>query len=143
VEEDLEGIAAADARLGRAFPLPRVPLPLARWTSVRALGDGAEVEWALDDTRRGAPARLLLYAGPTAAPEHDVAWDGPAREVALPSGATAQVRTAALARAQPSLRPVRELRWRAAGLDLRLTAQGPWAEPALVEIAGSVEPSRG
>jgi len=31
----LAGIAAADALLGRPFPLPTVPLPLTRWTEVR------------------------------------------------------------------------------------------------------------
>ena len=40
--------------------------------------------------------------------------------------------------AQPSLRPVHELRWQRDGLHLRLTAQGPWAVRALVAIAQSV-----
>ncbi|HSD77294.1 MAG TPA: hypothetical protein VLA98_07805 [Solirubrobacteraceae bacterium] len=139
MEDDLEGIAAADARLGRPFPLPLAPLPLARWTSVRAAGEGAEVEWALDDSRDGAPGRLVLYAGRSPAPEHDVEWDGAARPVPLPSGAQAQARTAALPGAQPSLRPVRELRWREGDLHLRLTAQGPWPERTLVAIAASVD----
>jgi hypothetical protein len=139
VEVDLEGIAAADLRLGRAFPLPLAALPLARWTTVRAVGeDGAEIEWALDDSRAGSPARLVLYAGASSAPEHDLSWDAPARTLALAPGLDAALRTAALAHAQPSLRPVRELCWRAGGLHLRLTAQGPWDEPTLAAIAASV-----
>ena len=34
MHEPLEGIAAADALLGRPFPLPEAPLPLARWVDV-------------------------------------------------------------------------------------------------------------
>jgi hypothetical protein len=141
VEENLDGIAAADARLGRPFPLPLAPLPLARWTAVRAVGEGAEVEWALDDSRPGAPARIALYAGAAPAPEREVGWDGPGHAVSLPSGGEARLRTAALAAAQPSLRPVCELRWRAGGVDLRLTAQGPWTLRTLVAIAASVDAS--
>jgi hypothetical protein len=138
VGEDLDGIAAADALLGRPFPLPLAPLPLPRWTAVRAVGEGAEVEWALDDSRPGAPARIALYAGGAPAPERAVGWDGPARAVALASGAGGELRTAPLAHAQPSLRPVHDLRWCAGGLHLRLTAQGPWTEPTLLAIAASV-----
>jgi hypothetical protein len=57
----LEGIAAADAHLGRPFPLPAAALPLARWVEVVATAeDAVEVEWNLDDTRPGAPGRLAL-----------------------------------------------------------------------------------
>ena len=52
MEESLAGLADADARLGRPFPLPAAPLPLPRWVDVRAVGTGAEVVWSLDDTRR-------------------------------------------------------------------------------------------
>lgn len=142
MEEPLEGIAAADARLGRAFPLPAAPLPLARWVDVRAAGDGTEVVWALDDSRTGTPGRLALYAGPAPPPEHDVAWDGPPAPLRLASGVPAEERTAALGHAQASLRPVRELRWRADGLYLRLTGQGPWAPGELAAIAGSVTADR-
>ena len=48
------------------------------------------------------------------------------------------MRTAALPEAQPSLRPVTELRWQRAGLHLRLTAQGPWDLEALLALARSV-----
>src|SRR3954464_7747352 len=68
MHEPLEGIAAADARLGRPFPLPTMPLSLARWVEVTAVGSGAEVAWNLDDTRAGAPGRLALYAGPEPPP---------------------------------------------------------------------------
>jgi len=136
--DDLEGIAAADAHLGRPFPLPLAPLPLTRWTTVRTLDGGAEVEWALDDSRAGSPARLVLYAGAAPAPEYEVGWDAPARAVPLLSGAQGTLRTAPLAQAQASLRPVHELTWRAGELHLRLTAQGPWTEAALVAIADSV-----
>ena len=44
MHEPLEGIAAADALLGRAFPLPTAPLPLARWVDVVQVGEhGVEV----------------------------------------------------------------------------------------------------
>jgi hypothetical protein len=142
VDEPLEGIAAADARLGRAFPLPAAPLPLARWVDVRPAGDGTEVVWSLDDSRPGAPGRLVLYAGPAPPPEHDVAWDGPPVTLRLASGVPAEERTAALDHAQASLRPVRELRWRADGLHLRLTGQGPWGAGELAAIAGSVAADR-
>ncbi len=129
--EPWSGIADADAHLGRAFPLPTAPLPLARWIEVRPSGTGAEVEWNLDDTRPGAPGRLALYAGPEPPPER--AWDVPAED----RGGVAW-RTLALEEADPSLRPAHELRWRLDGLHLRLTAQGPWALDELLAIAASV-----
>jgi len=123
-------LAEADAHLGRPVPLPRAPLPLTRWVEVHAVADGAvEVEWNLDDSRAGTPARLALYAGRAAPP--DRGW-GPG------TGPFAH-RTVPLAEAEPSLRPAHELRWRTAdGLHLRLTAQGPWDHAALVRIAESV-----
>jgi hypothetical protein len=133
VHQPLEGIAAADARLGRPFPLPRAALPLARWVDVTEVGAGAEVAWNLDDSRAGAPGRLALYAGPE---------PPPARE--LPGGGEPQMRgkvvwrLAPLPEAQPSLRPVRELSWTAGGLHLRITAQGPWADAALEAIIASI-----
>src|SRR4051812_45719043 len=72
VDQPLEGIAAADARLGRLFPLPRIALPLARWVEVTEVGAGAEVAWNLDDTRAGAPGRLALYAGLEPPPARDL-----------------------------------------------------------------------
>lgn len=134
----LEGLAAADAHLGRPVPLPAVALPLPRWTEVHAVSDdGVEIEWNLDDSRAGAPGRLALYVGFDAPPERE--WPGPlpAREV-LVDGAPAQWREAELVEAQPSLRPAVELTWAAHGLHLRLTAQGPWPPLRLVEIAASV-----
>jgi hypothetical protein len=98
--DELDGIAAADAHLGRPVPLPAVALPLTRWGRVSVVSpDGVEVEWNLDDTRAGAPGRLALYVG---------------------------------------YAPAVELSWRAHGLHLRLTAQGPWEPSRLVEIAESV-----
>ena len=109
--EPLEGIAAADAHLGRPFPLPALPLPLARWVEVHAVGDGAaEVEWNLDDTRTDAPGRLALWAGPQPAPEQLEGAD--VTPITL-SGLELEHRTAPLGEAQPSLRPVHELRWQA------------------------------
>jgi hypothetical protein len=127
----LDGIAAADAVLGRPFPLPRCTLPLVRWTEVHRAGDGVQVDWNLDDTRPGSPGRVCLYAGPAPAPDHlpGVAW---AAEGDL------EVRRAPLEEAQDSLRPVVELAWEQDGLHLRLTAQGPWAEEELRAIAASV-----
>jgi hypothetical protein len=133
VHEPLEGIAAADLRLGRPFPLPAVELPLARWVEVTAIGGGAEVEWNLDDSRPGSPGRLALYAGIDPPPPRD-----------LPGCETAEVRDGATWRAAPlpeaqaSLRPVRERTWTADGLYLRLTAQGPWDDRALEAIAASI-----
>ncbi len=129
--EPLEGIAAADALLGRAFPLPSAPLPLTRWTEVHAVGEAAEVEWNLDDSRAGAPGRLALLVSARAVPTQLA--DGPASlhgSVAL--------RSAPLAEAQESLRPVTELLWQADGLHLRLTAQGPWDRETLLSIAAGV-----
>jgi hypothetical protein len=133
VHRPLEGIAAADARLGRGFPLPTVPLPLARWVEITEVGGGAEVAWNLDDSRPGAPGRLALYAGREPPPHRD-----------LPGGGAVMLRgriawrDAPLPEAQPSLRPVRELSWTAGGLHLRITAQGPWDEAELEAIAASI-----
>jgi hypothetical protein len=133
VHQPLEGIAAADARLGRPFPLPQIVLPLARWVEVTEVGAGAEVAWNLDDSRPGAPGRLALYAGPEPPPPRE-----------LPDGGAVEERDgvawrrAPLPDAQPALRPVRELRWTAGGLHLRLTAQGPWDDAALQAIVASI-----
>ena len=133
MHQPLEGIAAADARLGRGFPLPTVPLPLARWVEITEVGGGAEVAWNLDDSRAGAPGRIALYAGREPPPPRD-----------LPGGGAVMLRgriawrEAPLPEAQPSLRPVRELTWAAGGLHLRITAQGPWDEAALEAIAASI-----
>ena len=132
----LEGIAAADARLGRGFPLPTVPLPLARWVEITEVGGGAEVAWNLDDSRPGAPGRIALYAG--------LCFSIAEMTAALPGGGADMLRgriawrEAPLPEAQPSLRPVRELTWTAGGLHLRITAQGPWDEAALEAIAASI-----
>ncbi|HEU4975570.1 MAG TPA: hypothetical protein VFT50_10815 [Baekduia sp.] len=133
--EPLEGIAEADAHLGRRVPLPRAALPLARWVDVCAVGPGAvEISWNLDDTRDEAPGRVALYAGTAAPPDRDLDGVSPPAEIA-----TGIVhREAPLDAAQPSLRPVHELRWHRDGLHLRLTAQGPWSVPMLVAIANSV-----
>jgi hypothetical protein len=134
MHEPLEGIADADALIGRPFPLPAAPLPLARWVDVVQVAErGVEVAWNLDDTRAGAPGRLALYAGPERPPEHDL----PGAEAARDAGGIA-VRAAALPEAQPSLRPVTELCWERDGLHLRLTAQGPWDVDALLRLARSV-----
>jgi hypothetical protein len=134
MHEALEGIAEADAVLGRRFPLPSAALPLARWVDVAQLAEhGVEVAWNLDDTRPAAPGRLALYAGLEPAPEHDL----PDAQVAAGEDGIA-VRIAALPEAQPSLRPVTELRWERDALHLRLTAQGPWAIDALLALARSV-----
>jgi hypothetical protein len=129
--EPLEGIAAADAHLGRSVPRPAVALPLARWIEVSAHGPGAvEVEWNLDDTR-GGPGRLALFVSVVPAPTQ-LPDAGP-----RPAGDTV-LREAQLEEAQPSLRPVKELSWELDGLYLRLTAQGPWEEQQLLTIAASV-----
>ena len=133
-----EGIADADAHLGRSFPLPAVPLPLARWVDVFPIGAGAEVAWSLDDSRAGAPARLALYAGGDPAPPRELGSDDE-RELTV-GAARAVLRTAPLDAAEPSLRPVAELCWQAGGLHLRLTAQGPWTPEGLIEIAASIAP---
>ncbi len=133
--EPLEGIAEADAHLGRPVPLPRVPLPLPRWVDVHAVGDAAvEVAWNLDDSRPGEPGRVALYAGAAPAPPRDLPHATDPRAVA--DGLTH--REAPLAEAQASLKPVHELTWQRDGLHLRLTAQGPWTVAALVAIAQSV-----
>ena len=139
--DPLEGIAAADAHLGRPVPLPAAPLPLTRWTEVRDVGPGAvQVEWNLDDSRAGAPGRLVLYAG-TRAPASELPPDRGA--AATPrtlraNGLELVLREAALAEAQPSLRPAVELDWEAHGLHLRLTAQGPWPVDELLAVAASI-----
>jgi hypothetical protein len=136
--DELDGIAAADAHLGRPVPLPGVALPLTRWGRVSAISpEGVEVEWSLDDSRAGAPGRLALYVGYGPAPERDWPGDQPPRRVPV-AGADGAWREAELVEAEPSLRPAVELTWRAHGLHLRLTAQGPWESTRLVEIAESV-----
>jgi len=139
--DDLDGLAAADAHLGRPVPLPSVALPLTRWSRVHAVSpEGVEIEWNLDDSRAGAPGRLALYVGYAPAPDREWPGDGDAREVPV-GDARGAWREAELLEAQPSLRPAAELTWRAHGLHLRLTAQGPWEPARLVEIAASVEPA--
>jgi hypothetical protein len=138
--EVLEGIAAADAHLGRPVPLPHAPLPLVRWTEVRAAGaEGVEIEFNLDDSRAGAPGRLALYVGLEPPPARDWPGEDPPRGVPV-GDVEAQWREAELVEAQASLRPAIELAWHAHGLYLRLTAQGPWPRQRLVEIAASVVP---
>ena len=132
--QELEGIAAADARLGRPFPLPELPLPLARWVQIRTVGEGVEVEWNLDDSRAGAPGRLALYAGHGAPPED---LPASAKRTVTPEGWT--VARTPLAEAQPSLRPVVQVQWTtASGLHLRLTGQGPWSMQEILSLARSV-----
>ncbi len=131
--DEAGGIAGADAHLGVPFPLPAAALPLARWVQVRTAGPGAEVEWNLDDSRPGTPGRLALYAGPVAADEQL-----PADAEATHTGGGLRILRAPLPEAQPSLRPVVEVRWRAGDLHLRLTAQGPWALEDVLRIARSV-----
>jgi hypothetical protein len=134
VHDALEGIRAADAILGRPFPLPALPLPLARWVDVVQVAEGGvEVAWNLDDTRPGAPGRLALYAGHEPPPAHALAGADPPHEI---DGIV--VRTAPLPEAEPSLQPVTELQWTRDGLHLRLTGQGPWSTEALLAIARSV-----
>src|ERR1700761_9107008 len=102
MHEPMEGIAAADALLGRPFPLPAAPLPLASWVEVvQVAARGVEVSWNLDDTRQGTPGRLALYAGTEPPPGRDLPGAGGVREV---DGIA--VRSAPLPEAQPSLRPV-------------------------------------
>jgi hypothetical protein len=139
IDEPLEGIAAADAHLGRPVPLPSASLPLTRWTDVHARSEeGVEIAWNLDDSRAGAPGRLALYVGLDPPPARDWPDDGEPRIV--PVGAASGVwREAELLEAQPSLRPAVELTWEAHGLHLRLTAQGPWRPERLVEIAASID----
>lgn len=133
--QPLEGIAEADAHLGREVPLPRVALPLPRWIDVYACGPQAvEVAWNLDDSRPGHPGRVSLYAGAEAPPARELT--AASEPESLADGVTH--REAPLAEAQPSLRPVHELFWQRDGLHLRLTAQGPWTLGALLVIAQSV-----
>jgi hypothetical protein len=132
--EPLDGIAAADAHLGRPFPLPAAALPLLRWVDVATVGGGVEVSWNLDDSRDGAPGRIALYAGAEPPPARALPGAG-----AVETRGGIEWRRAALPEAQPSLRPVCELRWSAGGLHLRLTAQGPWPDAALEAIAASIE----
>ena len=135
--EPLDGIAGADAILGRAFPLPQAPLPLARWVDVAPIGDGAEVVWSLDDSRAGSPGRLALYAGRAPAPAREALAGATERGVEV-DGLPARLREHPLSEAQPSLRPVLELSWERDGLALRLTAQGPWTVDDLLVLAASV-----
>jgi hypothetical protein len=129
--EPLEGIAAADAHLGRSVPLPTIVLPLARWVEVTAQGPGAvEVEWNLDDSR-GGPGRLALFVSTAPAPTQ-LPDAGP-----HPAGGGV-LREAPLEEAQESLRPVRELSWEQDGLYLRLTGQGAWSTDELIAVATSV-----
>jgi hypothetical protein len=129
--EPLEGIAAADAHLGRRVPLPSVALPLVRWVEVTSQGPGAvEIEWNLDDTR-GGPGRLALFVSVAPAPTQ-LPDAGP-----RPAGGYV-LREAPLEEAQESLRPVRELSWELDDLYLRLTAQGSWTEQELIAAAASV-----
>ena len=139
--EELDGIAGADAHLGRPMPLPSLALPLVRWSRLYAVSpDGAEIEFNLDDSRAGAPGRLALYAGFAPPPHRDWPGDLPPREVDV-DGARGVWLEAELLEAQPSLRPAVELTWHAHGWELRLTAQGPWEPTQLVAIAASVGPS--
>jgi hypothetical protein len=133
VHEPLEGIAAADARLGRPFPLPQTTLPLARWVEVTEVGTGAEVAWNFDDSRPGAPGRLALYVGREPPPPREL----PGGDEPRMRGGIAW-RGAPLPEAQPPLRPVRELSWTAGDLHLRITAQGPWEDAALEAIVAAI-----
>ena len=135
MHEPLEGIAQADAVLGRPFPLPSAALPLARWVDVVHVAErGVEVAWNLDDTRPGTPgapgalrrtrARRRIAISPT-----------PARFTTRTGSRCVRRRCP---RRRPSLRPVTELRWQRDGLHLRLTAQGAWEIEALLALARSV-----
>ena len=110
VTEPLDGIAGADAILGKPFPLPQAPLPLVRWVDVAPVGEGAEVVWSLDDSRDGSPGRLALYAGPAPAPQRD-GLAGASEQGLQVDGVRMRLREHPLPEAQPSLRPVRELSW--------------------------------
>ena len=134
MHEPLEGIAEADAILGRAFPLPSRPLPLARWVDVVQVAErGVEVAWNLDDSRAGSPGRLALYAGIDPPPPRDLPGAG---EPDVRGGVA--VRTAPLPEADSFLRPVTELSWEHEGLHMRLTGQGPWELDALLGLAHSM-----
>jgi hypothetical protein len=139
--EELDGIAGADAHLGRPVPLPALALPLIRWSRVHAVSaDGVEIEFNLDDSREGAPGRLALYVGFAPPPDREWPGEDEPRTVAVGEG-HGEWREAELLEAQASLRPAVELTWHAHGWDLRLTAQGPWEPARLVAIAASVGPS--
>jgi hypothetical protein len=128
--DPLDGIGAADTHLGRDVPLPSMPLPLARWVEVLAVGPGAvQIEWNLDATRPGTPGRLTLYAGLRAPPERGLPEPHPHGRYAH--------RSAPLHEAEAELRPVNELAWARDGLHLRLTGQGPWTLEQLVAVADS------
>ena len=134
MHEPLEGIADADAVLGRPFPLPSAALPLARWVDVVQVGEhGVEVAWNLDDTRPGAPGRLALYAG--RAPRPTATCPTRRRPGARTGSPCARPRWARRSR---RCGPVTELAWERDGLHLRLTAQGPWELDALLALARSV-----
>lgn len=129
--EPLEGIAAADAHLGRRVPLPNAPLPLVRWAEVVTAGPAAvQVEWNLDATRPGAAGRVTLYAGLEPPPDRGLPEPTAVGRFAY--------RRAPLAEAEAELRPVQELAWEDAGLHLRLTGQGPWQLDELIALADSV-----
>ena len=126
----LAGIAAADAHLGRAVPLPCAPLPLARWVEVVANGpEAVQVEWNLDDTRPLTPGRLTLDVGTRPPADRGLEQESVVGRYAH--------RSAPLTEADPGLRPVHELAWEHDGLHLRLTGQGPWALAELVALADS------
>lgn len=129
--EPLDGIGAADERLGRPVPLPSIALPLTRWVEVVACGESAvEVEWNLDVTRPGAPGRLTLYVGREPPDERGLPAPRPQGRYAY--------RTAPLHDAAPELRPVQELAWAGDDLHLRLTGQGAWTLAQLVALADSI-----
>jgi hypothetical protein len=130
----LANIAEADELIGRSFPLPARTLPLARWIEIHQAGeDGAEIAWNLDDSRNGSPGRVALFAGRSRPPEQLANAE---LEVKASNGMV--VRRAGLDEAEPSLRPVIEISWRRFGLDLRLTAQGPWDLAEVMALADSV-----
>jgi len=129
--ESLDGIAAADAHLGRTVPLPTLPVPLSRWVEVVTAGPGAvQVEWNLDATREGTPGRLTLYVGADAPPDRGL---GEPEQLGR-----YEHRTAPLQDADPDLRPVDELSWVDDDLHFRLTGQGPWELIELMALAESI-----
>ena len=80
----------------------------------------------------------MLHAG-RSAPEPQLPTDqGGAPETRVVDGRHVTLRSDPLEKAQPSLRPVRELCWQAEGLHLRLTAQGPWRLDDLLTIVASI-----
>src|SRR5437868_8346550 len=101
--EHLEGIAEADAHLGRPMPLPQAVMPLPRWVDVCAVGPHAvEIAWNLDDSRADQPGRVVLYAGADPPPVHELT------DATAPAAVAHAVlhREAPLTEAQPSLPPV-------------------------------------